>query len=149
MAGLVETDFIGTDFFFQDVSRVAAQQPTVDLDLALGAGEQHPVGAAVVHDDPVGVAIGELLEFFSIRSMDLHRPALIHSEPPLGDVEVMGAPVGHAAAGVGFVVSPGGVVAVDALGAEGFVVAAQGGRPQPRVPVGILRRWLFRKIAIL
>src|SRR5260221_14210060 len=40
--------------------------------------------------------------FFVVNrlALDLHRTAFIHGERPLSDVEVMGSPVGHLAAGV-------------------------------------------------
>src|SRR5581483_5746418 len=72
-----------------------------------------------------------------------------HAEAPLGDVEVVGAPVGHHAAGVFAVVAPVGEVLVDAARAEFRVVRALGRRPQPAVPIETLFHLFFGQVARL
>ena len=75
------------------------------------------------------------LRFRILRRDDLHRPALVHPQPPLGDVEVVCAPVRHLAAGVLTVRAPVGEKAVHAARAEDRVVRPHGSLAQPHVPV--------------
>src|SRR5262249_8986938 len=77
------------------------------------------------------------------------RAGVVHAQAPLGDVEVVGAPVGHHAAGVLAVLPPVGEVGVHAARAEDRVVRPLRGRPQPAVPVQAGLFLLLRQVARL
>src|SRR5262249_37216364 len=102
---------------------------------------------AVDHHD--AALIGELQPRVALlRRLDLDRPRAVHVQRPLGNVEVVRAHVGQAAAGVFLVTAPGGEVIVYPLGAEIRVIVALRGRAEPEVPVRALGRLLRRQLAL-
>ena len=125
VVALEEMDFVGADLRLQQRLGMGVHRPAVHVDPALGAEEHHAVavaallqgmlpGGAVVHVDQrhaVGVAVldlpargavGQHVLGENARAFDLRRPAQFGAVSPLGDVEVVDAPVAdHAHAIVG------------------------------------------------
>ncbi len=112
------------------------EDAAVDVEGALAAGEDAAAGAAVGHDDAVGIDVLHAVRGLGIVGRDdLDGAGFIHAEAPLGDVVVVRAHVGVAAAGVFAIVAPGGEVIVHAPGAEHRVVRPHGRGAEPEVPV--------------
>src|SRR5690606_29991787 len=94
-----------------DVFRHRGQRVGFGFDLTFGADEVHPVEVRVrcldgVHDDTVGVGEGDgafdggVVQPFGGelgRSFDRYRAGTVGAVGPLGDVVVVGAPVGDIA----------------------------------------------------
>ena len=95
----------------------------------------------MVHDDAVGVLVCQAFDIAAVGRDDLDGTALIHAEPPLGDVEVVRAPISHGAAGVVAIVAPARPAAVVHVRCDVGVERAPRGRPEPQVPIKPLRDW--------
>src|SRR5690242_6691479 len=67
--------------------------------LTLTTDHPDPVGVLVVHFAPLG-HFESLLRVVFRLAPNAHRSALIHPQPPLGNIEVVSAPIGHLTAGV-------------------------------------------------
>src|SRR5439155_7553217 len=80
-----------------------------------------------VADAPLGL--------FVVGRLDMIGTGVVAAQAPLGDVEVMGADVGHPATGILLVIAPGGEVFVYAAGAEDRMVSPLGCRAQPELPI--------------
>src|SRR5207244_2788015 len=86
----------------------------------------------VIERHAVAVDVGQNLVLLAIGRMNLDWPAFVHSQAPLGDVEVMRAPVAH---------HPTGVVTDEApaagIGAAGAleVVGRPWGGTEPAIPI--------------
>ena len=88
------------------------------------------------HFDAVGVAEARAAGGLGVGGRDdFHRAALVHAQAPLGDVEVVRAPISHHAARVFPVVPPVGEVRMNPARAEHRIVRALRGGPQPEIPV--------------
>src|SRR5262245_61009411 len=113
MAGrAVETHIFVADGDFDDLGGLAGEEAAIDVDGAVGTGEEHAACARAVNDfDAAGVEVADAGRRLGIfRRDDLGRAGLIHAQPPLRDVEMVRAPVGHHAAGVFLVLPPVGEV---------------------------------------
>jgi len=96
----------------------AREMVAIDGDQPFGADERDSAGSAVDHFHAVGVQVLDALGRFLVAGReDLDRSGVVHIEAPLSDIEVVGAEVGHAAAGVFAVGAPVGAVVVHAAGA--------------------------------
>ena len=97
---VVNVDFVGPDRFLHDMRRFGLQDLPADTDDTFGAFENdtaewmRPVG----YLKTVVVDIREVLNIFAIGRDDLDRPGIVLVERPLDDIEMVGTPVGHAAA---------------------------------------------------
>src|SRR5262249_7691983 len=100
------------------------------------------------HGHAVGVDVADADTRLGIlRRDDLDRAALIHAEAPLGNVEVMSAPVGHHATRVLLVIAAGREEAVDSARAPTRVGRPFRRRPDPAIPVEALFHLLFWQVA--
>src|SRR5262249_23855578 len=108
-----------------------------DIDGAVGADEKDAASLAGVNDlDAIGIDVPDAFVGLGVLGRDdLNRAGFIHAEPPLGNVEMVRAPVGHHAPGVFAVVAPVREVAMDATGTEDGIVRPLGRRPEPAVPI--------------
>ena len=107
VSALVQVYLVGAELLVLQVFGLGLQKSSISVDLALGAGEQHAPGAtAARHGHTGSVFIGEDLMLPAIGRDDFHRAALVHAHAPLGDIEVVGAPIGHAAAAKFTVIAP-------------------------------------------
>ena len=122
----------------------------VDIDSAFFSDEGDAVAAGVAKFDAGGVANYDAGRNagFSGRD-DFGGTRFIESEAPLGDVEVVSAPVGDAATAVFAVVAPVWEVVVNAARTENGVVGAFGCGAEPEVPVEAGFKWFFGEIAEL
>ena len=144
-AAFVQMDVVGRQFYGLQRVGPRFQVPAVDFDLALGAREQDPVTAAVVHGDSVGVAVGQCFLFGQVWRDDLDRAGAVHAEPPLGDVEVVGPPVGHqSAGGVAHAAPATAVIAANPFA----VVGMPGAGAKPTIPVNSLRHGFRRELFV-
>src|SRR5262249_60102210 len=95
-----------------------------------------PLLVGMDHLDAVGVNVADTVSRLgALGRDDLDRAGLVHAEGPLGDVEVVSAPVGHHAAGVFAVEAPVREVTVDPARAEVRVVGPLRRRAEPAAPV--------------
>ena len=149
VAALVEMNFgVGEELFADGLAFVGVARflfgafpkfelAAVDMDLSVGAVKPDAVASLVDDLDPVRVeqthAVLRLLPVG--RGNDFVRSALVHAEAPLRDVEMVRAPIGHAAAAVFAVVAPIGKMLVNAARAQFGIVSAFGRRAEPHVPV--------------
>src|SRR5262245_24937999 len=95
----------------QNLRRVRRDLAPVDVDRALLADERRAAGLVVAADHLHAVGVG-VNHFHPLRhlvpvvlvvagpGLGLDRAAVVHAEAPLGDVQVVGAEVGHLPAGV-------------------------------------------------
>ena len=124
---------------------LGVQLGAAHVDFPFRAGERDAASfalvPAVVELGAVGVHEGELLVLLAVRRVDFSRPAVVHVQRPLHDVEVVRAPVGHAAAGVVAEAAP--PKRVD-LG----VVRPPRCRADPHVPVEPFGHRLGRQVAV-
>ena len=104
---------------------------------------------AVGHGRAIGVDERQQLMLAEGGRADLDRAAAVHPQPPLGDVEMVGAEVVDAAVAVVAVVPPVGEDRVVVLRRQLGVVGPERRGPQPHVPVERLRHRLRRQIALL
>ena len=112
------------------------ESAAVHLDLSFRAEEIHAESALVFQDDAVGIdEFGPLARARFFRRQNLDRAAAVHAQAPLGDVEVVRAPVGNAPAAELPVAAPGGIMLVDPARAQRGVVRPHPGGPHPKVPV--------------
>ncbi len=146
--------------------RLAAKTGTIDVDPPLLAFEQNPIAGSVRdhHARSVGElqchvelggrveAVGQLRlageegdrikvvgnQGESASALDLDRARFVVPERPLGDVQMVSAPVGQFSAGI---LQPPAKGAVAALGREGNLRALA----EPRVPVQVWRRGFRRE----
>lgn len=136
IVAFVELDLVFLEVGFDEGLGGGFEFAAVDEDAAVGADEGDAVTGDVFDDGAVGV--DELGAAFGIglgRGEDFEGAAFVHAEAPLGDVEVVGAPVGDHATAVFAEGAPVGEVGMDAAGAEHGVVFAPGGGAEPEVPV--------------
>src|SRR5207249_1535002 len=117
-----------------------------------GAGADQP-GAVAIRAGVLGVGVGDrevrvgvvavgLVDRLGALGVDADRAAAVHAEAPLGDVVVVGAPVGHLAAGI--LVPPAELVVAALLD-----VVDRGGLAEPEVPVEPLGHRGRRERALL
>src|SRR5207248_96766 len=121
-----------------DLAGPAFQETAIDDNLAVAADEVYAAlfRAAVDHLHAIGVDVTHAVVGLGVfRWNDLARARFVHSQAPLGDIEVVGAPVGHHAAGVFAVVAPRREVVVNAARAEHRVVGPLRGRAKPAIPI--------------
>ena len=130
------------------VDQISFEAAAVDEDVFLLALEVYAVSRSVFHDDLV--AIGEsqgagkrLCRVVTVLSLvekaaalDLHRAAVLGADSPLGNVHVMGTPVGQFPAGI---IQPPAKCSV----ATFLDIRDQRCLAQPEIPVDILGRLLF------
>src|ERR1051326_3129735 len=104
----VEVHVLFAPRFLDDALGFAAEMAAVDAEFAIRAREDTAAGAAMSQHDAVGV--GELNAAFGlgiIGRSDRDGAGVVHAEAPLGDVIMMRAHVGVAAAGVFAILAPG------------------------------------------
>ena len=148
VVALVEADGVVAQRFFAQGCGGGLELAAVHQDLALGADEQHAAAVAVDHLHAVGVEVAHAAGGFGVLGRDdLHRAALVHAQAPLGDVEVVRAPVGHHAAGVFAVVAPVREVLMHAARAEHGIVGPHRGRAEPDIPVQAGLHRFLRQVA--
>ncbi len=148
-AAVVEPDGVVAQRLLAQRFRRGFELAPVHKDFSVLADEQHPAATAVVdHLHAVGVEIPQTGGRLRILGRDdFHRPALVHAQTPLRDVEMMRAPVGHHAARVFAVTAPVREMVVDAARAEHGVVRPLRRRPEPEIPVETRLQGFLRQIA--
>ena len=102
----VKVYFIGADLLVLQVVRPGTNMSTINLDFAFSAGKQNTVGLIACHRNTAGIFIGKYLVILTVGRDDFNRAAVVHTHTPLGDVEVVCAPVGHPAAAKAAVMAP-------------------------------------------
>ncbi|OPZ67593.1 MAG: hypothetical protein BWY83_02570 [bacterium ADurb.Bin478] len=141
--------FMSADANRRKTGRLCFEIIAIDLNDALGAGEDDDITFKISGHQRAGrIAIGEIFELFLIRWNDLHRPAVIHAQSPLSDVEMMGAPVGHAAAGVIVIITPTGKAVKTDGRRQNSIEGTVGGWAQPEIPIQLRRNFFSGQIAI-
>src|SRR5690348_4938933 len=173
---LVVLDLVLVDRLLEDRVGFAYDHHAVDEDLPLLADKRDPVVLAdvtrlavavfhhaLVHDvlvrdedfvADVGPAVNDLRAVFvalARRRNNLDGPRAVHPQRPLGDVEVVGAPVGDVAAGVFAVIAPAGVervlVRIAGITTDDVVPRPLGRLAKPYVPFEPFGRRLRRQVA--
>ena len=120
----------------------------VDLDFAFGAIEVHADAVLVFDHHPVGVDQGRAAVGAGLgRRQRFHGPARIHAQAPLGDVQMVGAPVAYHAAAEFLVVTPVREVLVHPARAEDGIVRPHRRGADPHVPVQSRFHRFLRQIA--
>ena len=115
------------EFEFTAVDMALAEGAVKRDALAFDVGENGAVGV-----DELGAAFGGLPIF---RGADFDGAGAIHAETPLGDVDVVGAPVGDHAAAELPCLPPVGEIGVEAARAEKRAVGDEWARAAPAIPV--------------
>src|SRR5262249_26213317 len=79
----------------------------VNEDFTFGADKEDAAAVPMQYLHAIGVEVTQAFGRFRIfRRDDFHRPTFIHSQSPLGNIEVMGPPISHHAAGIFSIVAP-------------------------------------------
>lgn len=142
------------DLAIEDDFELAA----VDFDFAGFAEEVGSEALVEVLDgDAVGVGEGTALHFAVLALLeeigaavgrgDFEGAGVVCSEAPVGDVEVVGTPVGDHASAVFCVHAPIREVVMDAARGEGGIVGTERGWAEPAVPVEPVFHGFFGKVA--
>src|SRR2546422_1964504 len=83
-----------------DAAFLALERRTAFEFARSAAALDHSAGGIGEADIKLLRSFVEMFFIVNRRALDLHRPAIVHTERPLSDVEVMRSPVGHLTAGV-------------------------------------------------
>src|SRR5262245_19462308 len=99
IVAFVEADRVVRQWFLTQLSWCSLELAAVNQDLAFGADEKDAATVAVDHFHSICIQIAKTSFSFRILGWnDFHRPAVIHAQSPLSDIEMVGAPIGHHAA---------------------------------------------------
>src|SRR5262245_18887941 len=145
--GFVEMDILFTNRFCDDRFRCTAEVAAIDNDFAGFADERYT--SAFTMNDFHAILVNEphaLLGIDVFWRNDLDWPRFIHAEAPLGNVEMMCAPVGHHAARVFAVVAPIWKMIVHTARAKDGIVWPLGSRPEPGIPIETRFPWFLRQV---
>src|SRR5205823_1517666 len=125
-----------------DLLGITSLNPAVHKDLSVSANKSDAYLSAglglrvAAVDDDNAVLINVLESPFCLRIIrrnDFDRAGLVHTQAPLGDIEMMGTPVRHHAARVFPVVAPVWEALMNASRAKDRVVWPLGGRTEPAI----------------
>ncbi len=117
-----------------------AERTVVELDVAVGLLENHP------HAELAAAAVEEVRRVRLVRADDLHWTGLVQVETPLGDVQVVGAPVAVVPRAQVVVKAPEHRIELVHPARRKLVrIRTPRRRPEPHVPVAVRVRRAFRR----
>ena len=139
---IVET---GDGFAPDDEHKLAA----VNQHFAARAKEMHAESVFVFQGDAAGIDQFRAAFGVGIGGRNhFHRAAVVHAQAPLGDVQVVCAPIAHHAAAILLEIAPIGKKPIAAAArTQHGVVAAQRRRAAPQVPIQSRLQGFLRQIA--
>src|SRR5262249_46344341 len=101
IVALVEPNSISRERFLADRFWGRLKLATVYKDFTLGADEQHAAAVAVEHLHAIRIEVTQSFSGFGILWWDdLNRTAVIHSQAPLRNIEMMRTPIRHHPPGI-------------------------------------------------